>query len=325
MNFSEILTDNATIVPTLHNSSSVPGHWSNIGISLCCIRIFFGLLAVSGNSLIIHCVIKFRTLRSTTHYAKVNLAASDLAAAINLICFTILHILFCCNLLSGPALKHAMDIQLIIMMSSVFANSCSIFLIALERFVCIKFALRYYTIITERKIKVVLAVTWTLVLLVPLWLLTPIDRQKKLMVFIIFVNMPVACAIIAYVHISFAAFKKNREIVPQPQVIDGATAEDRYNHRVQWKITKFLALVLGICIVSRIMFTVQCIMTVQGNPANTYFWQFTSDRYRIVGSIVWGFNISVNPFLYAWKSKPFRICMRKQLGLRNNEVIQFNG
>ena len=41
-------------------------------------------------------------------------------------------------------------------------------------------------------------------------------------------------------------YKKSKQVAPQPEVLDGSTAEVLDNQKAQWKIIKFLDLVLGI-------------------------------------------------------------------------------
>ena len=47
------------------------------------------------------------------------------------------------------------------------------------------------------------------------------------------------------------------------------------------------------------------------------------DSSKIMGLFamtIWGLNINVNPFLYVWKSRNFRICVKKIFGINPNEV-----
>ena len=122
--------------------------------------------------------------------------------------------------------------------------------------------------------------------------------------------------VILYIYVVTFAYKKSQEVAPLPQVVDGRTAEALDNQKAQWKITKFLALVLGVYCVSYVPWVISVILS--GSYSLNYC--YTSGSIVFFTVIIWGFNINVNSFLYVWKSKIFRIHLKKILGIKCNEI-----
>ena len=121
--------------------------------------------------------------------------------------------------------------------------------------------------------------------------------------------------LILYIYVTTVAYKKSEQVVPQPQVLDGSTAEVLDNQKTQWKIIKSLALVLGIYYGSYLPMAIM--RATDPNNSNK------CDSSKIMGLFamtIWGLNINVNPFLYVWKSRNFRICVKRIFGIKHNEV-----
>ena len=131
---------------------------SNASTVLNVMRILFGLAAIGGNSLIILCVIQYRSLRTKTNMLIANFAVADLLSGCASEFSSVMTFLFCTGTLT---------ISLVIskarsMMSSLpfLVNNLAILLIAFERFICIRFALRYKAIGTSHGVAFVLILTW---------------------------------------------------------------------------------------------------------------------------------------------------------------------
>ena len=97
--------------------------------------------------------------------------------------------------------------------------------------------------------------------------------------------------------------------------MDGSTAEALNNQKTQWKITKFLALVLGVYYGSYLPWAITRVSgrnVLNSCDTSGIIWFFVIT--------IWGLNVNVNPFLYVWKSQKFRICVKNILGIKSNEV-----
>ena len=125
-------------------------------------------------------------------------------------------------------------------------NNLAIFYIALEWFLCIKFALRYNSIVTFRHVLLLVVLTWICGFSFTLSLFTQLDIAERLMILPYIYGAIGLGTLILYIYVTTVAYKKSKQIAPQPQVLDGSTAEVLDNQKAQWKIIKFLALVLGI-------------------------------------------------------------------------------
>ena len=120
--------------------------------------------------------------------------------------------------------------------------------------------------------------------------------------------------VVFYSYIGCVACRKSRQVAsqPQPQVMDGRTAETLDNQKAQWKVSKFLALVLGVYLGSLLF----CTILIAFN-ANYSIYSCNSPSLSLFfGLPSWGFNNCVNPFLYVWKSEKFQECVKKRLGIK---------
>ena len=194
-------------------------------------------------------------------------------------------------------------------------NNLAIFYIALERFLCIKLALRYNSIVTFRRVLLLVVLTWICGLIFTLSLFTQLDIAERLMILPYIYGAIGLGTLILYIYVTTVAYKKSKQVAPQPQVLDGSTAEVLDNQKAQWKIIKFLALVLGIYYGSYLPKVI--IRATDPNNVNR------CDSSKIMGLFamtIWGFNINVNPFLYVWKSRNFRICVKRIFGIKHNKM-----
>ena len=271
-------------------------------------KLFLGLVAIAGNSLIILCVIQYRSLRTITNLLIANLAVADFLNGSSWVILSTIALLHCVRNTAGslPASSATSFLTLF----PFLANNLAVLLIALERFICIHFALRYYTVVTFRRMAFTVSLTW---ILCAVCFTAPMEQVRTIIIPLgSFLCMIVTVSLHCYV--GFVACKKLREIAPQPQpqVMDGTTAESLDNQKAQWKITKFLALVLGVYSGSLLLSTIVLGFIFNGNMDSCN--SIPLPAFFAVG--IWGFNNCVNPFLYAWKSEKFRTSIKRRLGIK---------
>ena len=304
--YNENVTFDAFQTVTINETATDTTTINNSVILLNVMRIFFGLAAIAGNSLIIICVIQYRSLRTITNILIANLAVADFLNGLAWVISSVLTFMYCVKIPSG--LFIAESTISFIALFPFLGNNFAILLIALERFICIHYTLRYYSIVTSLRMAFILGLAW---ILCAVCFAFPMEGvQKTIVILGSLLCMMGTVALHSYV--GFVACKKSRQVTPQPQVMDGRTAEALDNQQAQWKITKFLAFVLGVYSVSILLSAIVYVFTVHGR-INSCDPILLPVFFAVA---IWGFNNCVNPFLYVWKSEKFRTCVKKRLRLQ---------
>ena len=286
---------------------------NNTSIALNTVRIIFGLTAICGNLLIVICMLRYRLLRTPTNLLIANLAAADFLNGCNMFAVPIMNLTFC----SGYSSTHysMKRIKIGFVQLGFLTNNLAIFCIALERFICIRLALRYKSIVTFSRVLFTIILTWICGVIFS-FSQVPLNFAERQVIVYCINGVIMFGTVILYIYVVTIAYKRSREVAPLPQVVDGRTAEALDNQKAQWKITKFLALVLGVYCVSYVPWVIST--TVSGVDSLNYC--YTSGFIGFFTVIIWGFNINVNSFLYVWKAKNFRIHLKKMLGIKCNEI-----
>ena len=281
-------------------------------IALSIIMIFFGLVAIAGNSVIILCVIQYRSLRTTTNLLIANLAVADFLNGCSwVICSAMMTFSDCIKIPTVSYIPN--DTKAVITLLSFLANNFAVLLIALERFICIHFALRYHSIVTSHRTAFILTLTWMFAVMC---FTAPVEQLRNT----IMPSVGLSCTIgivVFYSYVGYVACKKSTQSIPQPQVLDGRTAEALDNQKTQWKVTKFLTLVFGVYLGSVLL----CTILMAFNAKRNIYDCSPTPLPIIFGVSCWGINNCVNPFLYVWKSEQFRKCVKKRLGIKRREVV----
>ena len=304
--------ENITLGANISETITPDLEMNNSTIALNSLRMFFGLTAICGNLLIMTCVFKYRILRTPTHFCIANLAAADYLNGCNMVSVSVMNLTFCTGLSAAhfpiKSIKEGFTHLGFLM------NNLAIFYIALERFICIKLALRYNSIITFSRVLFTFAVTWICAAIFTFSIAVLDFVERPIIRYCIYGVIGLA-TLVLYVCVVTIAFKKSKQFAPLPQVMDGSTTEALDNQKIQWKITKFLALVLGVYYGSYLPWAISRVSGI--NVLNS------CDLSGIIWFFVitlWGLNVNVNPFLYVWKSQKFRICVKNILGIKSNEV-----
>ena len=150
--------ENITLGANISETITPDSKMDNSTIAVNALRIFYGFTAICGNSLIITCVFKYRVLRNPTNLVIANLSAADLLNGFNMVAVSVMNLTFC----TGLSATHypIKSVKQGFTQLGFLMNNLAIFYIALERFICIKLALRYNSIITFSRVMFTCVLTW---------------------------------------------------------------------------------------------------------------------------------------------------------------------
>ena len=308
---TEVPVDETTYV------NSTPPDPVNEGLSLPA-KITFGfqivvmIVIVSGNVLVLAAVIRFRNLRDITGIFVANLATADLVTGLSLP--------FQMAFFFHPHMER--DKGLCIMRYQVISFACnlsaySLLCTVLDRYIAIAHPFRYVRIMTEKVACGMIAVIWTvdiLLCLIPIiganhWETAPmclyefvIDKYFRLFNFI----HQIAIALIIllfYVRIFFIVRAQLRRIQADSVFNTGDTT-----NRPSKQMNRVVGMVVLCFQISWMPFFIVQLMLVE---------DVTVTKVLIANFLVFLgiLNSTLNPFLYAWKNKQFRNAFKKLLCL----------
>ena len=131
---------------------------SDTVIFLNSLRTCFGLVSMGGNFFIILCTIQYRSLQTPTNIIIANLAGADFVNGFNMVFASVMNLTLCTGFRSAS--KTLWVIQKSNGFVGYLTNNIAIFYIGLERFLNIKLALRYQSVVTNSRVTGFLALTW---------------------------------------------------------------------------------------------------------------------------------------------------------------------
>ncbi|KAL9974058.1 hypothetical protein ACROYT_G011054 [Oculina patagonica] len=306
------------------NDRDVPTELKTILIAIYVILI---IATIFGNSLVIRAFYKFPSLQTASNTILVSLSVADILMTVDFI----LHI---ANIIVGKQSHPPVLCSLASKISLTF-NSIIILhlaLISIERFLAVKFALRYHTIVTKRRVVIASTVVWLWGILVTmgfseilktdglqkfkefLQALTPcFDRHHEpfilksasvtaYLVFLVIslLLMPIVIILLSYSYIFAVACKQRRQI-QEEENLQGKLAMKR-----EMKGARTVAIVVGICLVSFIpmlvMLCIRFLTSISIRAPHLY-------AVYLVASL----NACLNPLIYCWRNENFRSSFKKLL------------
>lgn len=296
------------------------------------VRLVWLLLSVFGNTLVIIAVWRFTELRTTTNYLIVNLAISD-----GLQGFLGLPLLVLTELSETVQQwkLHCM-VTIIILLITSGGNNFSICAIAIERFIYIHYPLRYHLIVTPKRLNTGIVVSWvyiSVLMILSVWLGNAIDIKDNsqsvhlcdtrfiilsdVYTFVILGHlfMFIIVTIILYAYIAYTALKANS----RTHSITASVACVRDTSSVQIKVTKMLALVLGIYLAVYLPSVILGPFISEGDHGS---WK---EIVRYLFLLLFYINTWINPCIYAWKANDFRKAFIKLLHLKVQSAIPLHG
>ena len=286
------------------------------------VRMVWTVFAIFGNVLTIVAVACFESLQNNTSYLICSLAVADLVGG------TLTPLVIAHHVLKDkPIFIPLCLVEKTISLLSTVTNLASISWIAIDRFIFIAHPLHYPMWVTPRRTFYVITISWILSIteVVSLFYIGANLKMGMTCKFSVFLSSLVfnkillpqifVFAIITicfYVAICRIAYKQGQAIADLNQPYN--TYEATTNQQ-QKRIAKMIITVLGTyfaCYLPQVAASV-----VLNNSKRTVFMQMV-ERGTVL--IYWA-NTWLNPVIYAWKSKDFKVAFRKLLKLKpSNEV-----
>ena len=289
------------------------------------------IIALLGSYFVLRAFHKFRNLRTASNNILVSLSIADGLLAIPLILDIIqLCLEYTCG--NPPRfLKPVVGTVTLFLLSVIVLH---LTLMSSERFIAIKFALRYQAIVTRRRARIVSIVMW-------LWALVVIVAVPKVLheatgkdfrdfgrvmkadcktsqVFhikwhLVFqaVSMflvPLLIILCSYTYIFIVSYKQRQHVREQGRDVPGMPT---IKH--QMKGARTLAIVVALCLLSIIALLVVTTLRVFRGKSHGGCHHQMFRLHKIVYDVAMFLNTICNPLIYGWKNEEFRNAFRKML------------
>ena len=289
------------------------------------------IIALLGSYLVLRAFHKFRNLRTASNNILVSLSIADGLLAIPLI----LDIIHLCLKYSGRhcprILKEVYGTITLFLLSVIVLH---LTLLSLERFIAIKFALRYQAIVTKRRARIVSIAMWLWALVVNVAVPEVLQRAtgkdfKKLrrqmtannntsqvlhirwhLVFqaVSMFLVPLLIILCSYTYIFIVCYKQRQLLRKQDSDIPGMPTVKHH-----MKGARTLAIVVALCLLSIIaLLVVTSLRVFRGKSHGGCHHQMFRLR-KIVYDVAMFLNAICNPLIYGWKNEEFRNAFRKML------------
>ena len=287
------------------------------------IHVLLTIVTILGNSLVITAFHKFSSLQSASNAILVSLSVADILMTVSFV-LNIAYIIVgktTSRVLCSFASTISLTFNAIIILHLA--------LISVERFIAIKFALRYHTIVTNRRAKMMSLVVWlwgiAVVLIFPkvlktdglqafeefLQALSPcFDRHHqpsslqsssaRLYLVFLVVSLLVVIIMSSYSYIFKVAWKQWRQIRKEDNL------QGELTMKREMKGARTAAIVVGVCLISFIpLLVVLCLRFLTSSPIK-------APKIHAV-YLVASFNASWNPLIYCWRNGNFRNSFKRLL------------
>ena len=285
--------------------------------------------AVLGSYFVLRAFHKFRNLRTASNNILVSLSIADGLIAIPLILDIILY-----NVGNRSPFYNLREVSGTVTLFLLSVIVLHLSLMSSERFIAIKFALRYQAIVTKRRARIVSIAMWlwALVIVIALpWTLYGItghndfrefpremhpdcDKAQELNIRWHFVFtaasmflVPLLIIICSYTYIFIVSYKQRQRVRKQGRDFPGMPT---IKHEM--KGARTLAIVVALCLLSIIPILVVTSLRV--------FWsKLLGGRLHqkllqhIVYNVAMFLNAACNPLFYGWRNEEFRNAFRKML------------
>ena len=285
--------------------------------------------AVLGSYFVLRAFHKFRNLRTASNNILVSLSIADGLIAIPLILDIILY-----NVGNGSLFRNLKEVSGTVTLFLLSVIILHLSLMSSERFIAIKFALRYHTIVTKRRARIVSIAMWlwALVIVIALpWTLYGTTGHKDYREFHIEMHpdsdkaqelpirwhlvltaasmflVPLLIMICSYTYIFIVSYKQRQRVRKQSRDVPGMPTVKH-----EMKGARTLAIVVALCLLSIILILVVTSLRV--------FWgTLLAGHYHqkllqhVVYKVAMLLNAACNPLIYGWRNEEFRNAFRKML------------
>ena len=290
---------------------------------------FITIIALLGSYFVLRAFHKFRNLRTASNNILVSLSIADGLLAIPLI-LDIIHSCLKYSVRHCPRILKEVYGTITLFLLSVIVLHLT--LLSSERFIAIKFALRYQAIVTKRRARIVSIAMWLWALVVNVAVPEVLQRAtgkdfKKLrrqmrannntsqvlhirwhLVFqaVSMFLVPLLIILCSYTYIFIVSYKQRQHVREQGRDVPGMPT---IKH--QMKGARTLAIVVALCLLSIIALLVVTSLRI--------FCGISLGRrdqmlmVNIVYDLAMFLNAVRNPLIYGWKNEEFRNAFRKML------------
>ena len=306
---------------------------SNTPFNTCTIALHVILFIATwlGNSLVCAAIWRFRALRTVSNMVIFSLALADLLMTA-VFMYRIIH------LSSGEELHAACHAFSEIAFNDICVIILHLTVISVDRFIAIKFPLRYKTLVTRQRMKTTLAFVWLLPLVgtVVFPHLLPKEAYEDFIdyydsfhmcisfhhhdfqnnskifsaiIIILYIALPCIVTLIGYVYI----IKVSRD--QQLRLENQAQLERETMRKVEIKVAVTYGIIIGAFMI--------CFLPLL---TGTLYQQFKEEerknmiRVMQILSIVASISACVNPAVYTWRNRDFRKAFKKIMTRKGGEV-----
>ena len=297
---------------------------------------FITIIALLGSYFVLRAFHKFRNLRTASNNILVSLSIADGLLAIPLI-LDIIHLCLKYSVRDCPRILKEVYGTITLFLLSVIVLHLT--LLSSERFIAIKFALRYQAIVTKRRARIVSIAMWLWALVVNvavpevLQKTTGKDHRKYQqhlnthecntthntnqvhptrwhLVFIAasMFLVPFLIILCSYTYIFIVSYKQRQFVRGQGHEVTGMPT---INHHL--KGARTLAIVVALCLLSIIALLVVTTLRVFRDKSLGGHDHQMFRLHKIVYDVAMLLNAICNPLIYGWKNEEFRNAFRKML------------
>ncbi|XP_068745804.1 adenosine receptor A2b-like [Montipora capricornis] len=308
-----------------NNASNITGsaakcgqnHWQEIALSVYIYMVFHlshVIFSLAGNSLVFRAFYKFASLRTASNVIVVSLCAADsLIPMVYILCVAMR--LSSCH--SSKFLCIVTGQACFFLLSVIILHLA---LISVDRFIAVKFSLRYHSIVTFRRAVVISITAWLWVLAVTIILPQIIkairDKPESLasnafhpcfnkkahfikgyLVFytITLLFVPLVIILSSYSYIFLVSHTHRKRIREQNNTL-----------KKQLRASCTLGIIVALCLASIIPLLVVASLRISGTSDLTI-------AKHVAFHVAFGLNAICNPIIYGWRNEKFRSSLRKLL------------
>ena len=291
------------------------------------------IIALLGTYFVLRAFHKFRNLRTASNNILVSLSIADGLLAIPLI-LDIIQLCLKCNVEHCPYMHILKEVDGTITLFLLSVIVLHLSLMSSERFIAIKFALRYQAIVTKRRARIVSIAMWLWALVVIVAFPEVLQRAtgKDFRKFHREINavsntsqalhtrwhlvfqaasmflVPLLIILFSYTYIFIVSYKQRQHVREQGRDVPGMPT---IKH--QMKGARTLAIVVALCLLSIIALLVVTTLRVFRGKSHGGCHHQMFRLHKIVYDVAMFLNTICNPLIYGWKNEEFRNAFRKML------------
>lgn len=272
---------------------------------------FLAILAVTGNTLVVLAIYRTSTLQNITNYFLVSLAVADLCVGVVVLPVWMARLVSSLN--SGASrLNDAIEFVYIQSFTASTYNLCAV---SIDRYIAIKFPLRYHSLMTVKTYSWIVACVWIFSLLSGCIRLVTDGHLFWFVTAVVVFFVPFGIIAYCYMYMLKEARRQKRNTSRQTlEQMAALTQNSKAAITVAIVIMFFLLFTLPMMVVT----VTVAVMDVAGLCE----LEERVDRGAIWALLVSFSNSAVNPFIYAIRKREFRAAFKNILRRRNTVNVQ---